>query len=367
MRKRETLGAAIARAGSAAGLGRLLGVRPETVRRWRRQGITAGGKKLLAGLEARRAEAAKEEANKRQTFALLFKLAGERGDLRKTRSREGTRAGPRTSGYQWVWAVGQMLTHELIAELDAWMAGKRKRFPMWQAVALATEYTKQKFKGYKVVMKQVPDQEASGDFAVEENIATRRDTSLTVVRGEMVGKLEEAIEEGALVYIHEIALFNYRLRTEEERLAWEAGKRSARRKAAKKTKTKKEKKAWTKKKQPSKKPLNKSKAKTSKQKVAAAKKSLRKSTASRSKSASTRLQPSRSSSARASGKASVRKTSSSRSARTTSTSFSKKPKSTLKRQTLTRKTSATTAKKTTAKKTTAKKTTAKKTNKTSKR
>lgn len=344
MRKHEIAGA-VARAGGAVALARLLGVRPETVRRWVTRGITPGGKRLLAGLDERRKLQAAEERTKRQTFALLFKLAGERGDLRKGRSREGTRAGPRTSGYQWVSAVGKMLTAELIAEIDAWLLSKRRRFPYWQASALATEYTKQKFKGYKVVMRQVADVEASGDFAVEEVIATSRSTKLSDVRGQLASKLEDAMEEGALVYIHEVTLFNYRLRTDEERLAWEAGKRSSRKRRAKRRLTpeqkakraakaaeRKEKKTWTKKtkskttSQTSSRESKKSTRETS-PKAKGPRKKTNATVASRARNVSTRSQTTLSSSKRAKGKASTPTTFNSRSTPTTSKKSSTKPRS----------------------------------------
>jgi hypothetical protein len=300
-----------------------------------------------------------EERTKRKTFDLLFKLAGERGDLKRGRSREGTRAGPRTSGYQWVRAVGAMLTYDMIAEIDAWVVSKRRRFPFFQASALVTEYTKQKFKGYKVVMKQVPGEEASGDFAVEEVIATSRSAKLYDVRGQLAAKFEDALEEGALVYVHETTLFNYRLRSEEERLAWEAGKRSSRKRRAKRRLTpeqkakraakaaekkakaaeqraakavkKKEKATW---KITTTAPKSKTSLKASKEsmqatppKVKVPQKKTSAVGALRAKSVSTRSQTTRLNSSQAKGKASAQTTSGSLSPRTISKKSSKKQKS----------------------------------------
>lgn len=359
MAKRDELASALLQAGSAAALGRLLGVRAETVRGWQRRGLTTGARKLLAELKERQKLSAAEEKGKRQTFDLLFKLAGERGDLPKGRSKEGVRAGPRTSGYQWTLGVGLMLTRDLIARIDAWLTSKRRRFPFFQAVAVATEYTKQKFKGYQtVVMKQVPGVEEAGDFQVLEQIATRRDTRLAVVRDELIGKLEDALEEGALVFIHEVTLFNYRQRTEEERLAWEANKRALRKrrakrrakraKAAPKASPEEKAQSWETKSKPSaskKKPQasKTSSAKPSKAKVMT-KATVKKATsrapkkssaagASRSRSASTRSQTSPLSSKRASAKASVLKTSGRRSQPMTSKKSGKKQKSSLARST----------------------------------
>jgi len=339
VRKHELAGA-VAKAGGASALARLLGVSPSTVRRWLLRGITPGGKKLLAILNERRKLMASEERTKRQTFDLLFKLAGERGELKRGRSREGTRAGPRTSGYQWVLAVNEMASIFTVEMIDAWMISHRRRFPFFQATAVTTEYTKQKFKGYKVVRKQVPDVEASGDFAIEEVIATSRSAKLSDVRAELTSKLEDALEEGALVYVHEVTLFNYRLRTEKERLAWEAGKRSSRKRRAKRRLTP-EQKAKRAAKAAEKREASWKSKKTSKTSSKASKKSTRatqpkakapqKKTsatgASRARSASTRSQPTRLSSSQAKGKASARTTSGLRSLRTTSKKSSTKQKS----------------------------------------
>lgn len=372
-KRAPSLARAIALAGSPAALAALIGVRPATVRSWVKKGITPGGSRLLEQLRERLKLQEAEERGKRQTFDLLFKLAGERGDLRKGRSREGVRAGPRTSGYQWVMAVNEMASIFTIERIDAWIMSQRRRFPLFQAVAVATEYTKQKFKGYKTVMHQVPNVEESGDFAVEEQIATKRSTSLTEVRDELVSKLEDALEEGALVYIHEVTLFNYRMRTEEERMAWESGKRQARKKRAKRrakkqsavsdqpsAKKKAKKKTWPKTKtlvKPSK-PSKTTKTKMSKSTKATAtganlriSKKSKKEGASRSKSASTRSQPTRSNSKRANAKPSRPKTSSSRSTHTTSKKSTKKPRSSLvpSKSRATSKTQAKTVRKTKAK------------------
>ena len=401
MAKRDELAAAILRAGSAAALGRLLGVRAETVRGWQRRGLTPGARKLLGELKERQKLHAAEEKGKRQTFDLLFKLAGERGDYQKikARTREGLRTGPRTSGYHWTLGVNEMLTRELIRRIDAWLTSKRRRFSHFQAVAVATEYTKQTFKGYKVVMKPVADQaEAAGDFAVSEQIATRRDTKLSTVRDELIAKLEESLEEGALVYIHEVTLFNYRLRTEEERLAWERTKRNLRKRRAKRRKSRRQaapaqssplmaqdaktqgekvtrptgqEKQWPKKtstiksKKPSKKTKNKQTPATIRSKASQALKKSSKHGVLRSKSASTRSQTTRLSSKPASVKASRPKTSALRSQRTMSKKFGTKRKSSLARSipkrtlAVTTKGRAKTTKKTTKKtaKKTAKKTT----------
>lgn len=396
LKRGTSLAGAVAKAGSPAALARLLGVRPETVRSWQRSGITKGGQKLLAELSERQKLTRAEAKGKRQTFDLMFKLAGERGDLRRSRSKEGVRAGPRTSGYSYTRAIGEMLTHELIAEIDAWMLSRRRRFPFFQAVAVATEYTKQRFKGYKTVIRQVAGVEESGDFAVEEQIATRRSAKLSEVRGELTAKLEDAIEEGALVYIHEVTLHNYRLRTDEERLAWESGKRSLRRKKAKRKarKTppsggagatprveKEPKKTWPKKK-PKKASTSKNSSVTSRKKPAekptkvTRKKSsvllTKKSTkrgASPVKSASTRSRTTPSSSKRASVKVSRPKTFASRSPLTKSKKSTKKQKSS-SRVTPKNRTSKTLAKKTHQRKltvrTSSKKQTTSKTKRTSK-
>ncbi len=403
----QGLARAVALAGSPAALATLLGVRSETVRRWVREGITPKGTAKLAELRERLKYAEQEEQGKRQTFDLLLKLAGERsiehqrqalnegkpykwraGDKPKGRAREGTRAGPRTSGYQWVKAIEKMLTESLIVEIAMWITGRRKRFQFWQASMVISEYSKRKFMNSgsnsleaKNLLLQVPNVPESGDFLANEIVATKRSASLAEVRDTLVAKLEEAIEEGSLVYIHEVTVFNYRLRTEPERLAWEAGKRSLRKKRAKRrAKAKKstarksgaprKTKVW-----PNPNPKKKTSKKSSKRSKALRTQATRQVTrptkkpaVSRSKSASTRSRRTGSSWPPASAKKSARKTSVSRSAVTTSKKSTKKPKSSLQRPTSRK--PATSKGRTTAKKTTKKTmraTTVKKTKKTTKR
>ena len=377
MRKRErqsrrapSLAAAIALAGNPSALATLLGVTPSTVRRWVARGITPGGTKLLEGLRERLRAQEDEEKNKRQTFDLLLKLAGERsidhqkearregkdykwkaGDKPTKRGREGVRAGPRTSGFQWVLRVEKMLTEGLIVEIAMWLSSKRRRFPLWQASMVVSEYSKRKFMNTgsnsleaKNLLFQVAAVPESGDFLTNEIVATRRSESLADARDDLVAKMEEALEEGSLVYIHEVTLFNYRMRTEKERLAWESGKRMGRKRRAKRRKKQsavsdrrsagagKKEKAWpktptSKKSSKRSKPSASTATKSKQSKKTRAKATSKKPAVSRSKSVSTRSRRTGLSLRQASEKLSVRKTSVSRSQVTTSKKFTKKPKS----------------------------------------
>lgn len=321
MPRRDVLARAIGRAGSIAALARLLRVRPETVRRWQVSGVSAEGQKRLEALKAERAEGKRSELERRQIFDELFKLAGagftdpsgREKKLPKVKTHEGVRSGPMTSGYKWLKHVGKMLTYPLIRELDAWMTSKRKRFPVWQAVVTVSEYRKEKFTGgYKTVRAPLGGKAEAGDFAIEDQIPTPRSTSLAEVRDVIVGKLEAAIENSALVFVHGIALFNYRVRTEAERKAWESSERRKR---------------WKKK---NKKPRPSSKTSTSKSSSGASKKAAKKKPSkpvpkTRVKSASSRSPSSRSTSKPGKGKASRRTTSAKPSHSATSRKSLKKP------------------------------------------
>jgi len=361
------------------------------VRRWIASGITPGGTRLLGELRDRLKAQDSEERNKRQTFDLLLKLAGERsiehqeqalkegkpykwnaGDKPTARAREGVRAGPRTSGFQWVKRVQKMLTEGLIVDIAVWMSSKRRRFPLWQAAMVVSEYSKRKFMNQgsnsleaKNLLFQVPNVPESGDFLTNEVVATRRNESLSEVRDDLVAKLEDAIEEGSMVYIHEVTLFNYRMRTETERLAWESGKRMGRKRRAKRRRKpskiqvvrRKKVEVWpttSKKKKTSKKSSKPSKVSTKEKRrvKTPTKAKSKKSGESRSRNASTQSRHTGSSLPLASAKKSAPRTSGSRSRATTSKKSTKKLKSSLGRsksratfQTPTRKTPAKKAKK----------------------
>lgn len=348
MPRRDVLASAIQRAGSVKALAKLIGVSASAVQGWQRRGVSARGKAALEGLKVARKATAVAAKERKAIFDELLKLSGERGDLPDIRTSEGERNGPRTSGYYWTKRIAEMLTPGLVKEIAAWLTSKRRRgdSPVFQAVAVVSEYTKQDFRGYKTVMKPVEGRPEAGDFAIEEQLPTAKNKSLAVVRDELLGKLEDFIDGDVLVLVHAVTLYNYRMRTEAQRMAWESGRRRKR---------------WKKKQKKQRGASKKSPALPSEN---SSKKAKTKATKSPSKNVYTLLQLLPSSKKRASAKASPAKKSKRHSRPATSRKSSTKQRfSSAKKTTRKAKTSAATARKKTTKKTSARKTRSKATKK----
>lgn len=255
---------AVKRAGTKRELARELGVHPSTIRRWEDGGVSDEGLKRIATLNTQRGEERERGRVERAQFLEFMKVSGELGMLPDIRSSEGVRAGSKTSGRYWTRRIGLMKGPAAVAAIERAFANVRRSFPVWQAVLTVSMYTKSKHKGYKTVYHQFKEApEASGDFAIESEFTTSRTKSLAEAKDSILSQLED--QEG-LVFVHALTIYNYRMRSEEERRAWNTQERRKRAHALESRK--KEKKKWRK------------KRKTSKQK--ARKKSANASSASRS-------------------------------------------------------------------------------------
>lgn len=238
---------AVKRAGTKRELARELGVHPSTIRRWEDDGVSDEGAKRLATLNTQRGEERERGRIERAQFLEFMKVSGELGMLPEIRSSEGTRAGSKTSGRYWTRRIGLMKGPAAVAAIERAFAQVRRSFPLWQAVLTVSMYTKSKHKGYKTIyhqFKEAPD--ASGDFAIQSEFTTSRTTSLAEARDSILSQLES--QEG-LVFVHAITIYNYRMRSEEERRAWNTQERRKRARAleSRKPRRKKEKKKWPKK------------------------------------------------------------------------------------------------------------------------
>lgn len=250
---------AVARAEKAAGgmraLAARLGVSPSTINRWRTKGLTKVGRAKLEVYKKQRSEVRRTKREQRKAFEELMSLASkesvpERKRLPVGRTREGPRRGPLTQGFRYTRAWNRVLTEDLVSDIIAWMHGVQKRFPIWQAVTVVSQYGKGEHRGYKSVHFQLPHPEV-GDFTISAQIATKKSTVREDVISSMETKLEEMVEdtvrgddygeedeedegdeEGSLqVYVHSTTVFNYRMRTDRERQQFETRKRNERRKA----------------------------------------------------------------------------------------------------------------------------------------
>lgn len=243
---RRSASTAVVRAEKAAGgmraLARKLHVSPSTINRWRREGLSKAGKKKLESFKKERVRTRKQKAKERQIFEELMNLAKspeipERKRLPKGRTSEGKRSGPLTLGYRSTRSWNRMLNTTLIDDIEAWMTGVAKRYPIWQAITVTSQYGKGEHRGYKTVMYQVKDKTGeyhpeAGDFAISSSIATKKNTIKQDVISSMRLQLEGLIAAVNLkTFVHSSTVFNYRMKSDYERRQFVTGKRRERRKS----------------------------------------------------------------------------------------------------------------------------------------
>ena len=252
---------ALRRVGTKVGVARRLGVSPSTIYRWFRYGVPAREASPARGQLDTLAGALREErVSSRQDKALFDELSAAAAaehpeDVPRVRPGEGVRSGRLTQGYQWTKRIDRMLTVEVMDEIAAWMMTLNRRYPIWQAVVVASQYATDpslRFIGkgpdlgsYKTVVKQLgakgtPVRAASGEFAMKSEIPTSRNTSrmalIEDLDSRLIGDLPQEEPGGPrlLVFIHAVTIFNYRRRTPEEQRSWATREKSRRRKAREK-------------------------------------------------------------------------------------------------------------------------------------
>ena len=237
---------AVVRAEKAAGgmraLARKLRVSPSTINRWRREGLSKAGKKKLESFKKERVKVRKEKVKERATFEELMRLAKspelpEKKRLPKGRTSEGKRSGPLTLGYRQTRSWNRMLSATLIDDIEAWMTGIEKRYPIWQSITVTSQYGKGDHRGYKTVMYQVKKATGeyhpeAGDFAISSSIATKK----SAIKQDVISSMRQQLE-GLLAavnmkaFVHSSTMFNYRMKSEYERKLFVTGKRRERRKS----------------------------------------------------------------------------------------------------------------------------------------
>ena len=119
----------------------------------------------------------------------------------------------------------------MVDEALNWMASLERKGPFeyWQAIAEIVQFDPTSGKntpfGYKQGILQV-NPKSMGDYVVASKIATTRSDfdSVSVQLGE---KLYETLDE-FYVFMTGLTVYNYNLRTEEERRQWETAQRKKR-------------------------------------------------------------------------------------------------------------------------------------------
>lgn len=229
--------------GSPSLVGDLLGVSASTVQRWLKTGVPAA--RRGAPDYVRRVldlfEVARKSLEEAQTFAELMKLAGEVNELPHVTSGGRAYSGKAVDGWQWTRRVERQLSEEVISDMARFGNSRRGRaaWKYWMVVVMTSQYalTSRKDFGaasradnYKTVSIQLAHVK-SGDFVAGRAEPTGRHESKESAVNEMVELFGEMLVDAELrVFVHGVTVYNYRLRSPEERRAIETAGRKERRK-----------------------------------------------------------------------------------------------------------------------------------------
>lgn len=237
------------KAGSPKALAARLGVTAGTVRRWAAKGLTDRGRAALAELRSfERAEVPEKKAAQaeRAKFLDLLEAAGRKVELPTMPTTEGVREGYVTKGYRWTQAYERQLTYDLVDKAATALVkssqSKKASGEYWQIFAKVIQFDptkrQEKLYGYMRGVVQLTPGDA-GDYVVFTEVVTPRNRDFSRTLEKFKGILLDIIDAGFMAYLVGTTLFNYDLRTVEERKQWSTKTRKARRKKKPKTASKK--------------------------------------------------------------------------------------------------------------------------------
>lgn len=231
-------------------LARQLGYSPSTVSRWLKKGLPRAHSKareVIAMVREARATRREEQTAEVKRLKELRKLAArvrrsEGRPLPPVKSHAAQLDGPRAHGVTYTKAINSMLSEGALEDIERWARTHRRRWPYWQLTVNTTMYSKnQEFSfpksGARVdVMVATDDRNA---FVAEQAVAGPRNKDM----GKVIDYVRAALEEMSgntanTVFVLTASLWNYRLRTPDERKKREAEYRASR-EALKKKKTRK--------------------------------------------------------------------------------------------------------------------------------
>ena len=214
-----------------------LKIREATLTRRLIEGIPPSPKEKVAELFRELESEAQTSVDDEQTFLELMKLAGETGKLPNVRSGEGIRSGKKTQGYRYTkrFARELGLNGKLLRDIESWVVGLSKRYPLWQVVGIVSLYARDPSidldrrdptgRIYPTVYYQTKHQKA-GDFALDTKVTSFAATNLSNVFLDFEDKMIALLQNGMVkVHVHGVTVFNYRRRSEKEERTVETAKR----------------------------------------------------------------------------------------------------------------------------------------------
>lgn len=217
-----------------------------TVKRWLEQGPSRKGMALLIGYhQLRQSERLVKVAGDERLDLLLGFMTKEDEELLNVKSSSARREGDLTEGWRWTKRWRRTLTQSLIDEVFAWCATRKKghpRWDYWHGAMLSIQFDPEGRQGpvglsgpdglkrktdYVILgVRQVEGvsydkaketQEKIRDFLIPLRHGTYRKTTALGVAEHMRELLTQVMESGNYAHVVSTTLYNYRVRSDEER------------------------------------------------------------------------------------------------------------------------------------------------------
>lgn len=224
--------------GNATALAKKLGVAPSTVRKWLKDGLTEWGReKILALRQYSVAVKAEEAAGKREKerFQALLDAAEKKTPLPIMPTTEGAREGYTTKGYRWTQSWERELSISLVEDVRHWAERLTRRKQSgeqwWQFFATLVQFdpTGQQSKpyGYMRGIIQV-NPKVMAEYVLVNEVVTPRSKNFSKSLESFEEKLLDVLDAGFRALLIGTTLFNYHLRTPEEKKQWRTETRRVR-------------------------------------------------------------------------------------------------------------------------------------------
>lgn len=260
---------ALKQLGSEEALARACKVKPDTVRRWRREGMTSIAKECVEKVVPKPKRKRKpkevviallpsipEEPEEPEIPEILiqddprdpvkFGLARfldeigkldpkEKAVFKKEKDFSGRREGDHTSGTRdtkrWDRYLNEYTADSILQDIREWFyeAGEGKSEFFYQCLVHLAQISEEGYKvGYQSILyRQVEPKKKTVLFWV--NLISRRSATLNPAVQDVLNDIQDVIDLGNEALVVSTSLFNYRLRDEDERRKFQTAKRYERR------------------------------------------------------------------------------------------------------------------------------------------
>ena len=257
---------ALKQLGSEEALARACKVKPDTVRRWKREGMTSVAKECVEKVVPKPKRKRKprpeitipvEAPEPIETVPIEIEFADprdpiqfglarfldeigtldpkEKKQLKKEKDFSGRREGDHTSGIRetkrWDRYLTEYTLDSVLTDIRDWFVevGSNANELYYQCLVHVAQISEEGYKvGYQSILyRQIEPKKKTVLFWT--NIISRRSTSLHPAVQDVISGLEDVVDLGNEALVVSTSLFNYRLRGEDERRKFQTAKRYERR------------------------------------------------------------------------------------------------------------------------------------------